>query len=261
MDVEKGGRVSGHVALADPASRPALVPRVGVVTMSRLEGELVGFEFEPIHDSDATAERLAWIEAFTKAQGDFPTIGKDSTVNTGSFTYKYASLPDIFDLVNPVLRRHDLVLSQSVGGTDGTIAVETRIAHKSGHVERYGPLVMKVSADPKSVGSAITYARRYALCAALGIAPDEDDDGAKATRVVQDANLGEPTELTPWQWLWDESAVFKAWDKEQRLSAIQLAVDSLAISSGQDMNRDEADRVWSHIQGQYESNEQGSLEV
>ena len=185
-----------------------------------------------------------WVEAFTKAQGDFPTIGKGSTVNTGTFTYKYASLPDIFDLVNPVLRRHDLVLSQSVGGTEGTVAIETRIAHKSGHVERYGPLVMKVSADPKAVGSAITYARRYALCAALGIAPDEDDDGAKASEPAKNETVG------PWPVLWERSKIFKAWSDEERQTNIVSAMKYLGIE--EITEHEQTERIFGHLVAQYE---------
>lgn len=202
--------------------------------------------------------RVEWIAAFLTAQSKLPKIGKDTTVTVptkdgGKFSYRYATLPDILEAVSPVLRKEGLVLNQSVESNGDHIGVETRIYHKAGHVETFGPVLIKVAGDAKAAGSAITYARRYALCAALGIAPDEDDDGQAASR--------EPAEMSPWRWLWNESAVFKAWDNEQRLSAIGIAVESLAITSGDQMTREEADRVWSHIQGQYESAEQGELPV
>ena len=222
--------------------------------MSEVVGTLE--QFDPIHDSEATAERLAWVAAFLTAQSKLPKIGKDTTVNVGQYSYKYATLPDILDAVSPVLRKEGLVLNQSVESVGDYIGVETRIYHKAGHVETFGPVLIKVTGDAKAAGSAITYARRYALCAALGIAPDEDDDGQAASSAP-----AVPKEQSSWAWLWNESAVFKAWTPQQRQDAIQVAVDSLAITSGDQMNREEADRVWSHIQGQYETAEQGELPV
>lgn len=204
---------------------------------------------------DMRLHREEWIEAFTKAQGDFPTIGKGSTVNTGTFSYKYAALPDISELVLPVLRRNDLVLVQSVGGTAETIAVETRIYHKAGHVETFGPLVMKVSADPKAVGSAITYARRYALCAALGIAPDEDDDGATASAPKVEA----PREVSSWEWLWEESAIFKVWSEVERLEKIKDALSVYAYKTVE--TREQAQTIMDWLKTQSESAEQAELPV
>lgn len=200
----------------------------------------------------------AWIESFIKAQGEFPAIGKGSTVNTGTFSYRYAALPDILDAVSEILRHHGFAVLQSVGGTAEAVEVETRIYHKDGHVERFGPLTLTSGRDPKAAGSAITYARRYALCAALGIAPDEDDDGTAASRPPE----AEPKPLTPWAWLWGELAVFKGWTDDQRMEAVAVARDSLAIGDPNVMSREDADRMFAHIKGQYEQrDEQGALPV
>ena len=139
--------------------------------------------------SEETTWRKAaseWVKAFRAAQGDFPPISKGTSVTIPTsggrdYSYKYAALPDILDAVSKALDAHGLTVAQSVSGDGSMIAVETRIYHDAGHVELFGPLTLRVTADAKAAGSAITYARRYALCAALNIAPDEDDDGARAS--------------------------------------------------------------------------------
>lgn len=63
---------------------------------------------------------------------------------------------------------------------DGRLLIRTRIIHSSGECMEFGPLAGSVGGEWRSIGSGITYARRYALAAALGIAADEDDDAATA---------------------------------------------------------------------------------
>jgi len=58
--------------------------------------------------------------------------------------------------------------------------VSTTIWHTSGESVTFGPVLLAVAGDARAAGSAVTYARRYSLTAALGIAPDDDDDGAAA---------------------------------------------------------------------------------
>ncbi len=81
--------------------------------------------------------------------------------------------------VQPVLTEHGFAVNQMVKPVeDGRVGIVTIITHKDGYAQYYGPLPMPVTNDPKAVGSAITYGRRYALAAALGIATDEDTDAA-----------------------------------------------------------------------------------
>jgi hypothetical protein len=67
---------------------------------------------------------------------------------------------------------------------------------------------------------------------------------------------------SPWSELFDKTKVLKDWSDKDRADALQTAVDALAITSGADMTHEEADRIWSHVQGQYESrSEQAALDV
>ena len=191
--------------------------------------------------------QAAWTAAFLEAQKTFPKIAKGEKVNTGSYSYTYAALPDIIDLVKPKLHKNGLTITQSVQGSLGEIAVETRIHHIGGHVEVFGPLVLPAGRDAQAAGSAISYARRYGLTAALGIAPDLDDDGAKAS-----APREEPVALTGRQWLWNESAVFKAWSEDERKEALRAAVKYLGYGEDEALNRDQASAVLNHVAEVYE---------
>lgn len=125
-------------------------------------------------------------EAFLAAQKEFPTINKGKTAkietNKGSYSYKYADLGDVLDSVLPILHKHGLGLSQPLVAADGRVGVGTRLYHTSGHVEDFGELLLPAGNTPQVAGSALTYARRYAACAALGIVADEDDDGRAASQ-------------------------------------------------------------------------------
>ena len=191
--------------------------------------------------------QAAWIEAFLTAQSKLPKIVKDTAVSAGSYGYKYANLPDILEQVNPVLRGEGLVLFQSVVGDGAAVGVETRIAHKAGHVEVFGPVLLRVAGDAKAAGSAITYARRYALTAALGIAPDEDDDGAAASTPAK-----QPAELSPWQWFLNESKVLKGWTEDQVLASAKEAFAQYAYTS-KTLTRAEAATVLEYVRNAYET--------
>lgn len=93
--------------------------------------------------------------------------------------YKYAALDDFMPALRAELSKHGIVIIQgSVIGTDGGVKV-TRLMHKSGQwIETDYPLTLV--SDPQKQGSADTYARRYGLLSALGLAP-VDDDGKAAS--------------------------------------------------------------------------------
>lgn len=119
--------------------------------------------------------------ALTTAQAEMVNAPKETRGQVGNAVRYYTDLPTITDLVRPVLARHGLCFTQfPSGGGDGTVTVTTRIIHSSGEWME-GELSMPCSGNgAQGVGSAITYAKRYALMAVLGVAAD-DDDGAAAS--------------------------------------------------------------------------------
>jgi hypothetical protein len=105
---------------------------------------------------------------------------KTKTVHAGQKKYSFAPLPEIIDAVRPVLTKHGLALVQLVRER----MLETRLIHTSG--QWIGAAYTLPSlADSQDMGSAITYARRYSLCAILGIAGEDDEDGEAATAAEQ----------------------------------------------------------------------------
>ena len=119
--------------------------------------------------------------AWAKALAEMPDLRADETVNTGKFTYKYADLRQTLEMVRPILWRHGLAVHQEVVSEAGAYGVTTVITHKDGEQLIVGELLIPTGSNAQQVGSTLTYARRYSLTSALGLAA-EDDDGAAASR-------------------------------------------------------------------------------
>ena len=118
--------------------------------------------------------------AFVKAQKQFSPALKCST--NPHFKSKYADLAACVEAVLDALNENGLALQQFSHEREGGVAIETRLIHESGEIIDCGVLFVPASKqDAQGYGSALTYARRYSLMAACGIAP-EDDDGNKATK-------------------------------------------------------------------------------
>lgn len=134
-------------------------------------------------------------------------INADTEGQIQNRRYRYLSLNTLLDEVKPKFRKHHIGFRQEIvyshditgqpvfsGGTGNQprkptglattqqlVTINTIIfnATEEKIVGSY-PIIM--DGDPKKAGSAITYGRRYALCAALGIYPDPDDDGNAASQ-------------------------------------------------------------------------------
>jgi hypothetical protein len=130
------------------------------------------------------------VTALAAAQTEIPTITKSDTAKVqmksgGTYQYKYATLADIHTSVLPILARHGLAwITMPTLRPDGHgYVLVCELAHASGE-SRTCEMPLPVEAGAKELGSAITYMRRYAICAVCGIATDEDDDGAAAPAAV-----------------------------------------------------------------------------
>ncbi len=134
-----------------------------------------------------TSDSIAAIaEALSKFQAAVPAIPKKRTATVpmksgGSYSYKYADLSDIIDAVRAPLAANGLSYVQSVASDGANIICTTLVMHSSGEFIESDVMMLPAGATPQTAGSAITYARRYSLAPALGISPDEDDDGNAAT--------------------------------------------------------------------------------
>ncbi len=106
-----------------------------------------------------------------------------NTADNPYFKSKYAPLPDILNAVRPVLAKNGVsIIQRPATDESGNTGVETMLLHKTGQYIIFEPYFLKPSKiDPQTAGGAITYARRYALNAALGISGEEDDDANGAS--------------------------------------------------------------------------------
>jgi hypothetical protein len=94
------------------------------------------------------------------------------------FKSKYADLAEIRDTVTPALAKNGIAVVQGTDATDNGLVVFTRLIHASGQwIESRFPIPYD---KPQTMGSGITYGRRYTLSAVCNIAADEDDDGNAA---------------------------------------------------------------------------------
>lgn len=121
--------------------------------------------------------------AFVKAQKAFSPALKSNT--NPAFRSRYADLASCVEAVIDALNDNGIALMQPTRECSDGVIVETVFLHESGETISGGLLhVPAVKHDPQGYGSALTYARRYSLMAACGIAP-EDDDGNAASRPAQ----------------------------------------------------------------------------
>jgi hypothetical protein len=114
--------------------------------------------------------------ALSKAQSEMPIAEMDK-VNP-FFKSKYATLSSVVKAARPVLTKHGLSVVQlpSTLGT-GAPALETIIMHESGEwVAETAPLILSKQ-DMQQFGASVSYLKRIALSAAVGVVADEDDDG------------------------------------------------------------------------------------
>lgn len=115
-------------------------------------------------------------KALADFQQEVPVIHK----GTSGYGYSYADLPTIFEIINPLMKKHGLGFTQMVD--EGVVV--TQVFHCES-----GEMIASRTAIPQGVqlakmndfqvlGSAITYIRRYALSAILGLVTDKDTDAS-----------------------------------------------------------------------------------
>lgn len=137
---------------------------------------------EPINKNIASA--------LVKAQKAFGPALKSST--NPHFRSRYADLSACVEAVITGLNDNGIALIQQTHDCDSGVCVETLFLHESGESLSAGKLhVPATKQDAQGYGSALTYARRYSLMAACGIAP-EDDDGNAASRQPIKAKVDAP---------------------------------------------------------------------
>jgi len=118
-------------------------------------------------------------KAFVAAKRQFAPALKTAT--NPHFKSRYADLAGCMEAVNEALLDQGIALYQETSEDSTGVTVETVFLHESGETFRGGKLHVPASKqDPQGYGSALTYARRYSVMAACGIAAEDDDGNAAA---------------------------------------------------------------------------------
>ena len=127
----------------------------------------------------------AYVAAFAEIEGAV----KDA--KNPHFKSKYADLPAVIAAIKPALTNHGLAFTQPCEPSADGVTVRTLLHHEAGETMDLGSLFVPANKrDAQGFGSALTYARRYALVSAFGV-PTEDDDGNAAS-----ASMGRAATIT-----------------------------------------------------------------
>jgi hypothetical protein len=115
--------------------------------------------------------------ALAKAQATFTAVPKGKTAKVGTYSYKYADLADAWDVARKALSDNGLCVVQAPAQIErGVCGVTTMLLHTSGQWMRSTLALDARDTTPQSIGSVITYARRYGLAAMVGLVTDDDTD-------------------------------------------------------------------------------------
>lgn len=119
-------------------------------------------------------------EALVAAQKAMPAVHKDGT--NPHFRSAFVTLDNLINTTRPVLNENGLSIQQLPTTLEnGAPGLRTRLTHVSGEfIEDVMPLMVD-KANMQGYGSALTYAKRYAWGAVLGVSTDADDDGNAAS--------------------------------------------------------------------------------
>ena len=129
--------------------------------------------------TDSTPPIQALLAALFNARSEFQPIYKDKH-NTYHNT-KYAALDTVLAAIEPALQKHGLMIVQTTEVAGEQSVLKTSLYHCESGQSISGNYPLPPTDNPQKMGAAITYGRRYALCALLSVTADEDDDGNTAS--------------------------------------------------------------------------------
>ena len=140
-------------------------------------------EAETLHT--AMAKAFSAIEAATKDS-------ENPAFKQGGKAIRYADLASVIGAIKPALAANNLFFTQHPQPADHGVCIETFLHHAGGESMSLGTLYVPANKqDAQGFGSAITYARRYALQTAFGV-PTEDDDGNAAAKASNNQEPAKP---------------------------------------------------------------------
>lgn len=180
-------------ALTHPASDMQLskpVPTVADMLQAVIEKGVTGDNVVALEKIVGLYERMqekesekAFAKSFVALQSEMPKVKAKTAVpnNDGTVRYRYADYEEVMQQVRPMIEKHGFTLTFSTEFTDGRIVKICTLQHIGGHSKSNKFAVRIGSGPPKASesqadGAASTYAKRGALCDALNIVVEHDDD-------------------------------------------------------------------------------------
>jgi len=156
--------------------------------------------------------KINLFKALANFQQEVPVIHKD----TQGYGYTYADLPKVFEVINPLLKKHGLGFSQLLQGQ----SIQTILFHiESGEtLESSTDIPQNVSLkgmnEYQVLGSAITYLRRYSISSILGIVTDKDTDAGGEQKPKTETNQATSKEELPWLNVFEKDKNFtREWNR------------------------------------------------
>ncbi len=122
--------------------------------------------------------------AMAKMQGELESAAKSS--ENPFFKNKYADLATVWDVCRAPMSKNGLALMQQINYVNDKAMLLTTLTHSSGQWMRSIAPIITAKQDAQGMGAGLTYMRRYAMCAMLGITQD-DDDGNSASGITNKA--------------------------------------------------------------------------
>lgn len=134
----------------------------------------------PIQQMNQSPSIAKLAKAICAAQLSLKPVKKEC--DNPFFKSKYADLASVWEALKP-FHENGIAITQSpvACGRAGHICLETQLTHESGEWMRSTLELPLAKNDPQGAGSALTYARRYALGCMTGVVTEEDDDGNAAS--------------------------------------------------------------------------------
>lgn len=186
--------------LAPVEERGELTP-ISLISKA-IENKISPDQLGKLYDLQERFEKNEAAKAFSLALAQFqsrmPVVFKSRTAKVKDWQYSFASYDDVMRDAAPILADCKIALSFSTEPAQGGIKVTCRVRHGT-HFEDHTltvPIPAMTVNDTQRFGAALSYAKRYALCAALNIVvSDEDDDASRQMELVNAQDLAQLKEL------------------------------------------------------------------
>jgi len=120
--------------------------------------------------------KIAFLKAFNKVQGVLEPVKKDAS--NPHFGSKYATLGAVWESVRGILTENGFAILQGGVQLNGKNYLRTTLYHVGGHSESFDYPLIEDTSNPQKVASSVTYSRRYAIAAILGLSTEDDDANA-----------------------------------------------------------------------------------